>query len=264
MRLLLFLLFFNFLFSILYCKAQILNIEQFRPDKDTANLWLGNIAFGFSSKKQLNTVVTLSSDANVVYLSEDNSYMCINHINLVTASGSKLVSEGYSHLRFNFNRKHFISYEPFLQLQYDLGRGLDVRKLGGFTFRSDLRSVEKFVLAFNTGIMYENEIWRGEVLRFETDTSKTRAQTKFLKSTSNMSVKIGIGKNITLFSIAYYQARFNKFFQPRLITDVQLKFSFNRFIAFAIGFSSTFDALPIVDKNNFVFTFSNSLVIKIQ
>lgn len=119
-------------------------------------------------------------------------------------------------------------------------------------------------MAVNTGAMYEHEIWEGEVLRFHDNNSENRAETQFIKSTSNVTIRGDLAKNITLFVVTYYQARFERFFAPRVITDIQLQFKVNKYIGFNIQFASTFDALPPIDENGFVYTLNNNLVINFQ
>jgi hypothetical protein len=250
--------------TLFFCTAghsQILNIERFRPSKDTANVWMGNIGLGFSSKKQLNSVINLNTNANVVYLSAKHSYMSINSLNLIRASESQIISEAYSHLRFNFMRRKRISYEPFLQWQYDLGRGLEKRELYGFSLRFRLASGEKIDLSMNSGVMYEHEKWRGEVLRLATDTSYTHAEASFIKSTNNVTLKSKLGNGITLFLLTYYQARYNRFLQPRIISDMKINFKINNHFSFSTQLTGIFDADPIIKNNHLIYEFNNSLVI---
>jgi hypothetical protein len=244
--------------------SQILNIERFRPSKDTANVWMGNVGLGFSNKKQLNNVLYLNADANVVYMSAMHSYMSINNLSLIRAAESQLISDAYSHFRFNFMRKKFISYEPFLQWQYDLGRGLEKRELYGFTFRAKLTSGQKIELSANTGAMYEHEKWKGQVLRLATDSSYTHAEARFLKSTSNISLKSKLGTGITLFVLTYYQARFNRFLQPRVISDFKINFRINTYFSFSTQLTGIADANPIIKNNRLVYEFNNRLVITFQ
>ena len=52
MKLVLKLSFLLVLSSVFQTNAQILNIEKFRLDKDTFNVWMCNVTFGFNAKKQ--------------------------------------------------------------------------------------------------------------------------------------------------------------------------------------------------------------------
>jgi hypothetical protein len=250
------------LLSFATCRAQILNIEQFRTTKDTANVWAGNIGLGFSTKKQQTSVTTLNANSNVVYLSKKNGYLSINYIKFIGILQNKAISEGYTHLRFKLMRRKILSYEPFLKLQYDLGRGLLKRELYGFTFRLNLLSNKKFLIGFNTGAMYEHEIWKGSVLRFAKPGKEGYAETMFIKSTNNISLRGELTKNLSLFFVTYYQARFERFFFPRIISDLQLNLKISKYLTLSNQFVSTFDALPILSNNNFIYSLNTSLMVK--
>lgn len=243
------------------CPAQILNIEKFRLDKDTFNIWMGNISFGFNTKKQKNTVTTLNSASNLVYLSKKHSYLSINRINLIFVEDSKLISEGYAHLRFNLWRRKTLSYEPFLQYQFDLGRGLDKRELAGLTLRVQLKTGDKYIVAFNSGIMYEHELWKGNVLRKQFLISEGIAETFFTKSTTNLSVRANLSSQLSLFLTSYYQARFVDFFNPRVISDISLMIKISNNFAITNQFLSFYDASPILDENSFTYTYNTNFTI---
>jgi hypothetical protein len=251
-------------------KAQTTNIEKYRLDKDTSKIWLGNAGFGFSSKKQQNVVQQYNGYLNLAYLSKLHSYMTINYGNIQLVNKTSFVSEGYTHWRINFFRMHLISYEPFVQYQYDLGRGLLHRELAGMSFRMNLlrnktnKDKDKFTIGISTGAMYEDEFWKGDVLRFEVKSDTNHAHTQFIKSTSYLFAKAALHEKITLFSTVYYQARFDRFFRPRIVTDMQLMFKITKVLSFSTDFASTFDSLPIVTGNVFTYTFSGSFFIKLN
>jgi hypothetical protein len=256
-----------FLLTSTLSSAQIMNIEKFRLDKDTSNVFMGSTGFGFSSKKQQNTVFEYDAFFNLAYLSKKHSYMTINYSQLQQANTKNIISEGYTHFRINFFRHQLISYEPFVQFQYDLGRGLYNRNLGGFSFRlnvikNDSKHHNKIELGINTGAMYEYEHWQGNVLRFPSALDSARAYTHFLKSSTSLFAKASLHENITLFSIFYYQARFDDYFRPRFVSDIQLVFNISKRFSFSNKFTSTLDAAPIVQNNNFIYTLSSNLVIK--
>jgi hypothetical protein len=252
------------LFSTTLGFSQILNVEKFRLDADTSKVWLGNIGAGVAIKKQQNTVYTFNGNINAVYLSDKHSYMSLNYIKLLRQESSNLVSEGYLHGRITFYRKQKLSYEPFLQYQYDVGRGLLSRKLAGYSFRYNFHSGEKFILAFNTGAMYEHEIWQGEVIRFRMDGKENMAETNFVKSTSNLTIRATLMENVSFFFVGYYQARYERFFKPRVITDIQLQFKVNKYLSFNTSFQSTLDALPAITNNNFVYTMNTTLLFNLN
>ncbi|MCR6638610.1 MAG: DUF481 domain-containing protein [Sporocytophaga sp.] len=253
---------FIFLMKVPFSEAQILNIERFRIEKDTSNFWTGNVGLGFSTKKQQNQVTSLNFNSNLVYLSEKHGYLNINYGKLIKTTQEKVISEGYTHWRVNLFRAQRLSYEPFLQVQYDLGRGLQIRELYGASLRFRVKSTPKYSFSINSGGMYEHEIWRGEVLRFESGGDSTKAETYSFKNTTNLSFRGDISKNVNVFMVTYYQARFTRFFKPRVISDFQVMININKYFSLNNQFVATYDALPLITGNKFVYTYNMSIVIK--
>ena len=230
--------------------AQILNIEKFRIDKDTFNIFVGNVGLGVMARQQKTDVFTLSSKANAAYLSKKHSYLLLNTLSIVKVEGVEAANNGYAHLRFNLFRQHKISFEQFNQIQFDVGRGLDLRRLLGTSLRLRLIYNDKMSLAFNTGVMGEYERWNGqEVIR-----------NTFFKSTSNITFQYNLSKSVFLFLISYYQARPQYYFsRPRFISDSRLVFNINKQFSFSFQFESTYDSYPIIDIQNHIYTIKNNL-----
>jgi hypothetical protein len=248
--------------------AQIANIEKFRLDKDTSNLWLGNTGFSLSSKKQKNVVNEYSAYLNLVYLSKRHSYMTLNYTDLQQLDKYSFISEGYTHWRINFFRRNRLSYEPFVQFQYDKGRGLLKRNLYGYCFRLNLlkynKNNDRFDLGVSTGAMYEEEEWSGKVVHYETNGDTSRTQTHFIKSTSNLFARASLHEKITLFASVYYQARFEKFNYPRVVSDLQLVFKVTKVLSLNSGFGATYDSYPVVSGNIFTYKLSGGFLFKLN
>ena len=250
-------------------KTQILNIERFRMDKDTAGIWMGNISFGFSGKKQLNYVSEYTTNLNLAYLTRKHSYMTINHLNIQKADNQNIISEGYSHWRVNFMRRKHFSYEPFIQVQYDLGRGLLFRNLYGFSLRLNIIKLNKekhnkVEMAVNEGIMYEYEKWQGVILRYNIPGDSTQAETTFIKSTTSFFTRLALHEKATFFGVVYYQARYDLFLRPRIISDLQLVFNLSKHFSFSNQLVSIIDTYPIVENNRFTYTLTGNLIVKIN
>jgi hypothetical protein len=250
---------FFYLLTCFSAFSQIINVERFRTDLDTSKLWLGNAGLGLAIKKQQNSIYTFNSNLNLVYMSQKHAYTSINYFKLIRQENENLLSEGYAHGRINFFRRKKLSYETFVQYQYDQGRGLTFRSLYGGSLRFTLLSSQNTNLAVNSGVMYEKENWKGEVLRFQVDSGY--AESIFVKSTTNITARVNLSKTVSLFMVGYYQARPDYFLYPRLIADLQFQFKINKYLAFNTRFSSTYDALPLIEGNSFLYELNNSLLI---
>lgn len=232
------------------CFSQILNAEEFRLDDDTMNVWIGTAEFGFSAKKQQTDVFTISSKANTAYLTNKHSYMFLGYLNVVKVANANVISEGYGHVRFNFLRRKLFSLEQFNQWQFDQGRGMKSRGLFGANLRFRIKSNDRWEFAVNSGLMYEDEVWEGE---------NNLISNVNLKSTTSGTWRYKISKVISVFMIAYYQARFDQFFRPRFITDSSLQINLTSKFFFRAQYVATYDAAPIIDNNKLIYNINNTL-----
>lgn len=238
----------------LVAQAQILNTERFRLDKDTARIWMGTAEFGLSAKRQQTNVFTFKSKGNVAYLSEKHSYMFLGYANLVKVANSNVISEGYGHLRFNFLRRKLFSIEQFNQWQFDQGRGMNSRILSGANVRYRVKSTDKWEFGMNTGLMYETEEWEndfGEMVPNEN-----------IKSSTSVSLRYKVSKNFSYIMISYYQARFDDFFNPRVTLDASMQLAINQHLSLRGQFVGMYDAIPVIEINNLIFSVNNTLVFK--
>ena len=236
-----------------FSNAQILNIEKFRLSSDTFNVFLGNIDFGYSVKKQVNKIQNFRFGTKTAYLSKKHSYILISKLNVETINKADIVNAGYIHYRMNFWRKKPLSLEQFNQVQYDAGRNLDERWVFGTSGRFQLTKKDKSNFSVNTGLMYENEHWNNDTITLQNES---------IKWTTHFTVKQKLHKNIYLYSITFYQAKLNSTLQPRLITDTSIKFKISTKLSFQSSYIATLDSAPIVDIARYTYTIENKFVYK--
>jgi len=248
----------------LSASSQVLNIEKFRLDRDTSKYWAGNIGLGLSLKKQVTSVNTYAANARLAYLSEKHAFMTLNNFKVIQNGEVNLISEGYTHWRATFSRRHFLSYETFGQAQYDMGRGLYHRYLGGACIRFDLKSQDKYDVALSSGFFFEHERWQGQIERFQYREDTTVAVTSFIKSTTSLTSRFKLADHVTFFGVAIYQARPDYFFKPRLILDGQLVFHIKKRTAFTSELQLSYDALPAIEVNRYLYKFEFGLLIKFE
>jgi hypothetical protein len=240
------------LISTVSVNAQILNIESFRLEKDTAKVFLGNVGFGIAAKKQTVSVTSYNSNVNSVYLSKLHSYMVLSTLSLIKIANQNVLSEGYAHYRMNFFRKKILSPEQFNQIQYDKGRGMDNRFLSGLCIRYRILYNNTWSISANTGFMYEVENWSN---------TTEHKKTALLKSTTNLTIKARITPTLSWYMITYYQARCDEnFIKPRLITDTSLQFKIANKLNFNTQYVATYDSNPIIDIPSLTYSIKSSIL----
>ena len=251
-------LYFTICFLFLHCTnsfSQILNIEKDRQEiqKTDSMVWRGNFVLAFDLTKQQNTVLQIDNDDYLLLLTPKHAYIWIGHINLIKSQGENVISEGYFHHRINFWKDKKLSYEVFAQYQYNETRGLINRGLLGATPRLTLHASDKLDFAIGTGAMYEWEEWKLE---------ENYALTRLFKSTNYINVHAKLTENTELIFITYYQARFDRFFHPRISGDANIRIKLAKHISFNLHYMPYYDSEPLIPINKWNYELTSGLGIQ--
>lgn len=238
-----------FLMTSLLSRSQILNFEKFRLNKDTSNVWALSTAAGIDLKKKTSESTKFNSRVSTYYLSERNAYYFLGNFSLTRVNNINIFEQGYVHFRMVFNRRHKLAYEPFLQLQYDLGKGLKRRHLYGGNFRMNLYEDSTITFSVGSGIFYENENWLNE--------DDLSIQNNNLKSNNYISTQCKINDWMNFLLTGYYQASFDDFTSPRLIVDSNLRMKFTDTFAYDVHFELSADRKPVVETGRLIYLLSS-------
>ena len=234
--------------------AQVLNVESFRTEAaiDTTASWSGETAFDVSLSKFNESVFLLGNETNASYFSGKHRYLFLTSVELINVDGASVISNGYFHLRSTFNENRKISPEIFTQYQYNENLGLNERYLFGGSIRYRFLDRPGIRGSIVTGAMYEHEQWR-----LANDTFVTK---DLLKSTSNVAVRGDLTETTELLLIGYYQARPDKFFNPRVISENQLLMRISKYLTYRVKFTLTYESEPIGETPDLIYTLKNGLV----
>jgi hypothetical protein len=231
--------------------AQILNVERARGAADSVG-WGGEIGLDFTIDKFDERVTEAESESALFYTSANHNYILLSSLEFVDVDGSSIINSGYIHARSTFRSKKRLSPELFLQYQYNNNLGLTNRRLGGAGLRYRFLSIGRLTGTLSTGMMAENEEWEPQ----EGD----NIENTFLKSTSNLALRGSLSENASLLLIGYYQARPDKFFEPRATLESQLGVKLSKHITLAVSFVLTHDASPIIDIPKVTYELENGLI----
>ena len=264
----------NFLLILLLAAlpawSQILNVEKSRITRDTTHYWVGEMNFNLllhnRSATRENPVryTGIGIGADVAYVSGLHRYMLINQLNYSSFTGNPFISTGYSHFRVNFLWKKKLSYELFTQYQYDLGRGLKKRVLGGGGIRYTFVEEEKIRVAMGVGAMYEHERWEVPQSERSQEGVEEFIHTNFLKSTNYLSARWQVNAFVNINSIVYFQTGYDRTlegFRNRFSTDTNLNVKLTRRLAFFANFFAAYDSRPVVPIINFIYSLNNGIKV---
>lgn len=249
--------------AINICFGQILNVEKNRVKGDSANYFLGTIGLSFNANNQSLTdngteksFVGFSANSDVAYFSTYHSFLLVGQLQYTATSETAINSAGYGHFRINWLRKNVISYENFVQIQYDQGRGMRSRQLGGGGVRFRIYREEKSSLFAGTGIMREREEWErpGE--------EDGLVELSLWKSSSYVTSRLQLRENIAFGSIVYFQTGYDPdrdFFRHRVSADVNILVNLTSKLALQTSASITYENRPVVPIPKFVYRVTNGI-----
>lgn len=241
--------------------SQILNVEKSRPKVDSANYFLGNIGIDFNinnrsitDEGKTTTFIGLTASSDIGYISEHHAFLFLSQFQYNAITNEPINSTGFGHFRINFLRKQKLSYETFTQLQYDQGRGMEVRWLGGGGIRYRFYNNDNSNLYIGIGVMYEREVWQfpgnEEIIR----------DINIWKSSNYISHRIKLSESATFNLITYYQTGYDftsEFFRHRISADINLLVKIFGHLSLKTTLNGTYENRPIVPITKLVYSVIN-------
>lgn len=243
-------------------KAQILNVEKSRVDKDTTNVWVGSAGFNLNifnrdaGSGEPNHFVNLGTNANLGYLSNQHGYILMGQLDYVEVTDDPLIRTGYLHSRTTLWRSRTISYELFGQLQYDISRGLRNRWLTGGGVRWRIKDQPKIKMFLGAGLMYETEKWENPLMEDQF------IQPQLLKTTNYFSIHNSVKDHLRLNAIAYFQSGYDpgiEAFRHRLNLTASINVKLTSKLDLRTSFDCQYENRPIFPITQFIYSLSNGL-----
>lgn len=237
--------------------SQILTVDRPSIIADSSEFFLGSIDFSYNVNNQKNTIYKgLLSKADLMYVSDKHEYIFINQFRYYSSTGSPFISTGYSHFRVNFLRQHKLSYESFVQLQYDKGRNMPFRSLVGSGIRYRILARPKNHIHYGIGIMYERERWKS------LDESETLITPEFIKVSSYISTNTNLNEYIRLVFVGYYQSGYDEDIarlRNRINVSASLVIKINSFLSLTTNVNYQYEDQPIISINKTIYSITNGL-----
>ncbi|PKV75361.1 DUF481 domain-containing protein [Pontibacter ramchanderi] len=258
------------LFTASEVRAQILNIERSRVERDTADFLTGKAGLNFSmfnrnaGRNNPNNFLQLTFNGDLAYISKKHTYLFLNYYNylLVNYDSRELrntvASNGYSHFRVNLMSRRKVSYELFTQYQADMARGLERRILTGGGLRWQLYRTASTSWFAGTGLMHEHESWKDPEQEGVTQVSD------LLKSSNYISLRSKLSEHVETNNIAYFQTGYDQSisrFRNRISGDLGVTVKLIGRVSMRTNFNFTYEDRPIVPVTRFIYAITNGLQV---
>ncbi|MEL6536083.1 MAG: DUF481 domain-containing protein, partial [Bacteroidota bacterium] len=230
---------------------------------DTTKSLAGNLGLDFMLNNRSATAanqvqfLNFRVTANMALFGENNALWFINLLNYSALTGNPFIRTGYSHLRYSLHYKRKLGYEAFGQAQYDLGRGLRQRFLGGAGLRYNLVSQERLELHAGVGGMYEYERWR-------LPETADEIEVNILKSSNYFSINWRMTEGSRLHMTNYYQVGRDPvaaLWRHRLSVDMLLQIKLTEQLEFRVSVDAAYENQPIIPISPYVYTVTNGIMV---
>lgn len=230
-------------------QSQIINTESLRMVTDTSG-WSGSIGLNVSFAKNVKELFKIKNNIHLQYKNPKHLVLFMNKISFDRADGADFANKGVQHLRYNYRFHPKISWEAFVQNQYNAISKIDYRRLAGTGFRYKLTKSEKYKAYVGSLAMYE----------YEKTTETQPVYHKDWRNSSYMSFSFYFSSNISLISTTYYQPLFEDFSDYRLSHQSALSLKILKNLSFKTAFNFIYDAFPVEGIPNKEYGLTNGLV----
>ncbi len=228
--------------------AQIVNIEDKRVERrDTAG-WFGHVDLGFNLVNNGSEVITLNGGLRIEWLKNRHSFLSLSKYNLVKAEGTEFINDGFQHLRYNYAVKRWLTWEAFLQAQYNEKLNLRFRGLIGTGPRFQMVREKKLKAYLGLLYMFEHN-----------EETKPDTTLEDHRLSAYLSFRFQPLPSISIASITYYQPVIDDVKDLRLSSETSLTVFLTQRLRFRTAFSITYDSRVPPEVANTIYRLVNGL-----
>ncbi|WP_245962917.1 DUF481 domain-containing protein [Ulvibacter antarcticus] len=200
-------------------------------------------------KRNTNDFFSISNSIHVQYKMDKHLVLFKNDIEFQKIEGDKFENFGISHLRYNYRLRPRLTWEVFIQGQYNKVSKIDFRGLLGTGPRFKLTEDENYKFYFGVHAMYEYEEISDGVTPDQRD----------IRGSSYFSFSLYPLDNLSLTSTTYYQPRFSELSDYRISSQSSIVVKLIKNFAMKTTYTFTYDAAPALGIPNSQYDLSTGL-----
>ena len=242
--------------------AQIVNVDrQFSPDS-VFNNWSFTGNFSFSSDKQRNNVLDISSNLELARHFRNNYTVFTILRNETVFYGKKSIQdEGQFQIRLRDRDSRKFSIESYLQYQWNGAWGMEYRYVAGSNLRTKIFDKESSDMYLGTGVFGEWERWNWKGVKPEKvppDATDITAHTFRLNAYAKYSRKVT--EHIDISAVSYSQFPLdNRFLNPRWYMEAKVFVRASRHLSLVFHWDHIYDNRRLVPIDRFYYTVSTGI-----
>lgn len=242
---------FIFFLSLLPCAlvSQIINIETKRFLKDT-NGFVGTTSGYFNLNQNVEQVMSFGVNQHVQYKRDKHRVLSISDWTFINAGHTDFVNAGYQHLRYNYKVTNALTWEAFVQAQYNKVLKLNRRYLTGTGPR--FRLIKKENVKVYTACLYMYEYQQQNF-------DSTEQFNHRLSAYVSMTIAF---KKMEFTSTTFYQPNLQDFNNYRIANDSSFELGINKSLNFKTSFNLLFDTRQPRGVPDLTYVLRNGLTYK--
>jgi hypothetical protein len=249
-----YLLLFGLLVGSPILRGQIVNIEDRRSIQEDTIGWFGNADLSFSLRENGTTIFNVGGNLQIERINGPRRWLFFANYSQTRIDNDRVINQDVVHLRFNQQLREFLTWEAFVQHQYNERLRLKLRMLAGTGPRIKLLDKGKNEIYFGASYMYEYD-----------ELADTSLIYRDHRLSTYLSFHLKPWSNLTLASTTYYQPRLWAFSDPRVSTSASAMLGINEHLSFVVQFTLSHDGRMERDLENVVgtiYTWQNSIRVR--
>lgn len=240
-----------FVAACLPAKAQVVNIEKERKDKDAKPL-IGFADLSLNYYKTNTSLWEAKNKLQLQYFRTKSTYLLFNQFSQVKADEKSYLNDGFLHVRYNYQISESpITAELFGQYQFNRIKKIRERYLVGAGPRIRLIDTTNLRSYIGPMLMYEYEVL-----------TENEGINNDWRLSMYASFQFKISEIISFNHITYYQPKVKHFSDYRISSESTMNFKLTEHLSFKVLFNISYDTNPAQDVNKLFYTLSNGLSLK--
>lgn len=238
-----------FVLSHFWAQSQVINIESKRFLNDTNGL-VGRVDLQLNINQNVQQVLQSGINVHVQYRKNKTRLLLISDLAFIKAGQQNFVNAGYQHIRYNYKVLPKVTWEAFVQAQYNRVLLLESRYAGGTGPRVRLVKTTKFRLYGAVLYLYEVE---------------KRIPETFLQYNHRASNYVSLSwtlKSAELIGTVFYQPNLRDFSDYRMAGDVALELNITSKLLFKSALNFLYDTRQPVGVPALTYLLRNGLSYK--
>jgi Protein of unknown function, DUF481 len=230
--------------------AQIVNIEKARMQSDTTG-WMGGAGMAVALTQNTQKIFLADLEAHLQYKTSNDKglWLILGNYGFLKAGGSKLISNGFMHLRYNRKINEWLRWEVFGQFQNNSITQIDSRVLAG--------TGPRFKLVKNKIL----RLYAASLLMFESEKERTTPVVSHndFRSSSYISLTWTPAPNLEVITTSFFQPLLKKMSDYRILNQASLRVKATRHFSLSLKWNYLHDRFPAGTAPKTTYTFATGI-----